>query len=78
MTSGSINRYLHLGGARRDKIEARMVRKGGYVPSIEVQRELLGIDWMTQGGMFQILPPAYTEHLGKQLMKHVKKASRTY
>lgn len=30
------------GGARRDKREAREVRKGGYVPSVDVQRELLG------------------------------------
>lgn len=35
------------GGARRDKWEAKHVRKGGYVPSIPVQRKLLGIDWMT-------------------------------
>jgi DNA (cytosine-5)-methyltransferase 1 len=32
------------GGARRDKVEARTIRKGGYVPSIPVQQALLGID----------------------------------
>lgn len=57
------------GGARRDKYEAKFVRKGGYVPSIPVQQQLLGIDWMTQRGMFQSIPPAYTEHVGKQLME---------
>jgi DNA (cytosine-5)-methyltransferase 1 len=63
------------GGARRDKLEARHVRKGGYVPSIEVQQKLLGIDWMTQHGMFQSIPPAYTEFIGKQLLKHLGVAS---
>ena len=56
------------GGARRDKYEAKFVRKGGYVPSIPVQRELLGINWMTQKGMHQSIPPLYTEYLGKQIL----------
>lgn len=56
------------GGARRDKAEARHVRHGGYVPAKSVQQELLGIDWMTEGGMYQALPPAYTRHIGGQLL----------
>lgn len=57
------------GGARRDKDEARNVRHGGYVPSKAVQQELLGIDWMTERGMHQALPPVYTEFIGKQLLE---------
>jgi DNA (cytosine-5)-methyltransferase 1 len=56
------------GGARRDKAEARHERHGGYVPSIAVQQALLGIDWMTQKGMHQSLPPAYTRFLGEQML----------
>lgn len=59
------------GGARRDKYEAKYVRGGGYVPSIPVQRQLLGIGWMTQRGMFQSVPPVYTEYIGKYLMEAV-------
>jgi len=59
------------GGARRDKREARHVRHGGYVPSAAVQAELLGIDWMTQQGLYLSIPPAYSRYLGNQLLRCV-------
>lgn len=61
------------GGARRDKREAREVRKGGYVPrSLDVLRNLLGTPWMTEEGCFLSIPPAYTRFLGRQLMAHLE------
>lgn len=57
------------GGARRDKYDAKYVRKGGYVPPLHVQQELLGINWMTERGMYQSIPPMYTYHIGQQLMQ---------
>lgn len=58
------------GGARRDKYEAKYVRKGGYVPPNKaVVEAYMGIDWMTWKGLHQSIPPAYTEHLGKQLLE---------
>ena len=58
------------GGARSDKDEARNVRHGGYVPKDKgVLERLMRIDWMTKGGMYQALPPVYTEHLGHQLLE---------
>jgi DNA (cytosine-5)-methyltransferase 1 len=60
------------GGARRDKAEARNVRHGGYVPSAKVQAELLGIDWMSQQGMYLSIPPVYAQHIGQQLMAHLQ------
>ena len=59
------------GGARRDKHEARHVRKGGYVPSKPVQERLMGVAWMTQKGLYESIPPAYTEHIGRQLLEVV-------
>ena len=52
------------GGARRDKYEAKYVRKGGYVPpDKEVVKRLLGVEHdMTWQGLYQAVPPAYTEH----------------
>lgn len=51
---------------------ARTVRKGGYTPPNEVRKALLGIDWMTQYGMAQSIPPAYTEHIGRQLLDYLR------
>lgn len=57
------------GGARRDKHEARHVRKGGYVPpDLGVLRALLGApEWMTEKGMFLSIPPVYAEHVYRQI-----------
>lgn len=60
------------GGARRDKVEARHVRHGGYVPSKQVQMDLLDINWMTEKGMHQALPPVYTQWIGGQLLERLK------
>src|SRR5690606_8906092 len=57
------------GGARRDKHEAKYVRKGGYVPrEKEVVAALLGVDHpMTWNGLFECIPPAYSEWIGRQV-----------
>lgn len=58
--------------AAEHRHSARYDRRGGYVPSsIKVQQELLGIDWMSKGGMAQSLPPAYTQHIGMALMSEL-------
>jgi DNA (cytosine-5)-methyltransferase 1 len=60
------------GGARRDKVEARTVRHGGYVPaSLTVLRRLLGIDWMTFDELCEAIPPAFTAHLGPQVLREL-------
>lgn len=63
------------GGARRDKREAREIRKGGYVPAVDVQRALLGTPWMTEKGCQLSIPPAYTELIGRQLLEHLERAA---
>ena len=62
------------GGARRDKYEAKYVRKGGYVPPEKhIVAALLGAQHpMTWRGLFESLPPAYTEHIGAQLIAHLE------
>jgi len=59
-------------GARRDKLEAKNIRHGGYVPSADVQRALLRTPWMSEKGCQLSIPPAYTEHIGAQLLAHIE------
>jgi DNA (cytosine-5)-methyltransferase 1 len=62
------------GGARRDKVEARQVRRGGYVPpNPDVLADLLGIARgdMSEEGMFKAIPPAYAEYIGRELLEYV-------
>lgn len=46
-------------------------RRGGYVPHTDVCRELLGVDWTTKHELSQVVPPAFTEHLGRQALQHL-------
>lgn len=59
--------------AAEHRLDCRLNRKGGYVPaSREVRQALLGIDWMTDKGMAESIPPVYAYHIGRQLAAHVR------
>ena len=62
------------GGARKDKHEARHVRKGGYVPPSESAQSALlgGVPWMTGKGRRECIPPVYAQHIGGLLRAHVE------
>ena len=52
-------------GSMKDEIPG-----GGHTAkTIEQAREAMGIDWMLWGDLVEAIPPAYTEHLGKQIME---------
>ena len=53
------------GPMQRDRSDKR----GGYTPTSRVQRDLMGIDWMTRDGLHEAIPPAYTEFIGHQLIR---------
>jgi DNA (cytosine-5)-methyltransferase 1 len=42
---------------------------GGGNCSIANARDAMGIDWMNKAELNEAIPPAYTEHLGKQIMR---------
>lgn len=42
--------------------------RGGYTPTKQVCADLIGVDHMTKYGLSQAIPPAYTEHIGHQLI----------
>jgi DNA (cytosine-5)-methyltransferase 1 len=35
-------------------------------------REAMGIDWMNRDELARAIPPAYTEHIGRQLLAHIE------
>lgn len=45
---------------------------GEYRVPVVVQRRAIGIDWMSLPELSQAIPPAYTEHIGRQLMTHLE------
>lgn len=56
--------------------DAARARHGGYTPpSQAVRNELMGIDWMSRNGLSQSIPPAYTEHIGRQLIDHIERGT---
>lgn len=56
------------GGTYTPEFRDNPKRGGGYVPHIEVIKELMGIDWMNRYELSQSIPPAFTEYLGRQLL----------
>jgi len=61
-------RPLGVYGSMRDNIPSG----GQTVRSISEAQRLMGIDWIpTWSGLKESIPPAYTEYLGRQLLKHV-------
>jgi DNA (cytosine-5)-methyltransferase 1 len=44
---------------------------GGGNCTLAAAREAMGIDWMTKGEINESIPPAYTEFIGRQLLRHL-------
>jgi DNA (cytosine-5)-methyltransferase 1 len=40
--------------------------------SLADKKRAMGIDWMTRDGLAQAIPPAYTEHIGTQLLAAIE------
>lgn len=45
--------------------------RGWRYESADQMRTVMGTPWMTRKGMAQAIPPAYTEHIGAQLLAHL-------
>lgn len=43
----------------------------GHYGDFRGASQAMGIDWMSHKGLAQAIPPAYTEWIGEQLIKHV-------
>lgn len=63
------------------KFAAKMGRRAGpgeYMTIVgnftdaEAAREIMAMPWATRDGLREAIPPAYTEHLGRQLLAHMR------
>jgi DNA (cytosine-5)-methyltransferase 1 len=44
----------------------------GGSDTLELRRSAMGIDWLDNAQLTQAIPPAYTEHIGRQVIAHVR------
>lgn len=56
----------------RPPVPGEAMQVVGHFSDVPAGRKAMGIDWMTQGELAQAIPPAYTEFIGRQLLKHVR------
>ncbi len=57
------------------KSPARVIGVHGhlnYPGEMELRNQAMGIDWMTNAELVEAIPPAYTEYIGKYLLKAIK------
>ena len=52
--------------------DRRTVAVGEWRIPLEVQQKAMGISWMTVAELSQAIPPAYTHHIGTQLLAHLE------
>lgn len=58
-------------GSMRDNIP----NGGRTAHSIEEAREAMGIDWMLWAELVEAIPPAFTQHLGQQIITQLKESN---
>ena len=60
-------RKAHYG--KLNQTTAFVMVNGGGNCSVAAARDAMGIDWMTKGELNEAIPPAYTEHVGRQIIR---------
>jgi DNA (cytosine-5)-methyltransferase 1 len=53
-----------------------MMHVVGNFAGVEQAKRAMGIDWMNRNGLREAIPPAYTEHIGTQLLAHIASAEQ--
>lgn len=55
----------------RRPIPGEFMHVVGNFSGADRAREVMGMPWATRDGLREAIPPAYTEHIGRQLLAHV-------
>lgn len=56
----------------RAPVEGEFIQVVGHFSGVPFARKAMGIDWLGQKELAQAIPPAYTEYIGLQLIKHIR------
>jgi DNA (cytosine-5)-methyltransferase 1 len=56
----------------RKVIDGEFMHVIGHFSGIARAREAMGMPWASRDGLAEAVPPAYTEHIGKQLLHHIE------
>jgi DNA (cytosine-5)-methyltransferase 1 len=59
----------------RPPVDGEFMHVVGNFSGVAQAKAAMGIDWMTRDGLRESIPPAYTQHIGRQLMSHLRKAA---
>jgi DNA (cytosine-5)-methyltransferase 1 len=51
--------------------EGEFMHVVGNFSGVELARDVMGMPWATRDGLREAIPPAYTQHIGEQLLAHV-------
>lgn len=52
--------------------EGEFMHVVGNFSGVNAAREAMGISWMTRDDLREAIPPAYTEHIGRQIAEHLE------
>lgn len=50
----------------------------GNFPQVELARQITGCDWMTRDQLRECVPPAFTRHLGRHMLRYLPTATVTH
>ncbi len=57
----------------RRPVEGEFMHVVGNFSGVDQAREAMGMPWATRDGLREAIPPAYTEHIGRQLIAHLER-----
>lgn len=56
----------------RRPVEGEYMHVVGNFSGVQAARDAMGMPWATRDGLREAIPPAYTEHIGTQLLTHLE------
>ena len=68
-------RHVTPGSRAGHWVPGTIISVSGNCAPINLGREAMGIDWMNRAELAESIPPAYTEHIGRQLIDHLEARS---